>query len=238
MNPAAGSPLRRGAGSALIAVGTAAAIFALTAPGGSSAETSRTVELGAGIRTLDVDLASAHVRVAGAAGETATLRVEGGEHVQHTLAGGTLRVRCAAERSCAGAHIVVGLPRAAGARIAVRDGSVAVERLDGPVALRSHSATLTAFDLRSPAVEVATGSGAVHVSLARVARTLRATSADAPLYLTVPYAYASDGYRVRAHTDGHADFDITRSKEANAPRIEAQSDTGDLLITQRYPNMS
>jgi hypothetical protein len=230
--------LRRGAGSVLVALGTAGVIFALTAPGGSSAGDARTIDLGAGLRTLDLDLAKADVRMSAATGDRLTLRVVGDARIAHSVAGGTARVRCAAGADCSAVRLELRLPRAAGVRARLGAGSAKVTGLAGAIDLQSTSATLTVFDAKPDTLRVRTASGAIHVSLARVATLVDARSTTGSIAVSVPYAYRTDGYAVRTRTRGHLDRDITAVKRQDAPAVRAISDTGDLLITQRYPNMS
>jgi hypothetical protein len=230
--------LRRGAGSLLLVAGTAGALFALTAPGGSSAGAPRTVELGVGVRTLDLALVSAKVRVIGAPGDRATLRVLGDARIEHSAADGSARIRCAAGADCAGATLEVRLPRDAGVRARLGAGSASVTGVSGPIELRATSAALSAIDVRPRSLHATTRSGAIHISLDRVPTVIDARSSTAPISITVPYAYESDGYAVQTRTRGHLDLDITDVRGRRAPRLRATSQTGDILITQRYPNMS
>jgi hypothetical protein len=234
----ADSHLRRAAGSLLLVVGTAAALFALTAPGGSSAGGPRTIDLGAGARTFDVDLASAQVRVSGGSGDRAMLRVAGDARIDHALAGGIARIRCAPGADCSGVHVELRLPRSAGLRARLGAGSASVSGLGGAIDLRSTGAALSVLDAKPDTLRAQTVSGAIHISLARVASLVDARSTSGAISVTVPYAYRSDGYLVRTRTRGHLDLDITAVKGRRAPQVRAASDTGDILITQRYPNMS
>jgi hypothetical protein len=230
--------LRRGAGSLLLVAGTAGVLFALTAPGGSNAGAPRTIDLGAGVRTLDVDLAAAKVRVVGGSGDRATLHVLGGDGIAHTGDGSTSRVRCEPGADCSGATLEVRLPARAGVRARLGSGSVSVTGVSGALDLRGASAALSAIDARPAALRASTRTGAIHISLAAVPDSLEARTATAPISISVPYAYKSDGYAVRARTRGHLDLDITDVRSRRAPRLLAGSESGDILITQRYPNLS
>jgi hypothetical protein len=235
---AADPHLRRGAGSILVALGTAGAIFALTAPGGSSAGAADTIELGVGLRTLDLDLAKADVRMTASTGDRATLRVVGGARIEHVVAGETARVRCGTGADCSGVRLELQLPRAARVRARLGAGSVKVTGLAGAIDLKSTTATLTVLDAKPKTLRIRTASGAIHVSLARVPALVDARSTTGSIAVSVPYAYRTDGYAVRTRTRGHVDLDITAAKRRRAPTVRAMSETGDLLITQRYPNMS
>jgi hypothetical protein len=113
-----------------------------------------------------------------------------------------------------------------------------VSGIAGAIVLRSTSAALSALDVRPRSLRATTESGAIQVSASRVASVVEAESTTGPISISVPYAYASDGYAVSADTRGHRDLDITASAARGAPAVRARSRTGDILITQRYPNMS
>lgn len=238
MSVTADPHLRRGAGSVLVALGTAGAIFALAAPGGSSADGARTIELGSGLRALELDLARADVRMSAATGDQATVRVTGDARIEHAVESGTARVRCGDGADCAGVRLDVRVPRAVGVRARVGAGSMKVTGLGDSIDLQGTSATLTVFDATPRTLRVRTTSGAIHVSLARVATLVDVRSTTGAIAVSVPYAYRTDGYAVRTRTRGHLDRDITAVRRRDAPAVRAMSQTGDLLITQRYPNMS
>ena len=224
----------RTGGATLLSLGTAAAIFAVVAPGRDAGP--RTLGLGTGVRSVSVTLERAEVAVR--AGERASLRVRDGEHVTRSRSGAAVVITCAAGRSCVGARLELTVPRATDLAARLHAGRAEVTGIAGRIDLEGESAALSAIDVRPSALRAVTGSGAVHISLNGIASTLTARTRTSPISIAVPYAYASDGYRLRIRTQGHRDLDITRSPSRSAPTIDAASRSGDLLITQRYPNMS
>jgi hypothetical protein len=232
----AGPTGQRRLGFTLVGVSVVLALIAFNATSDPK-PTKRTQSLGADVRAVDVELASAQLRIVPATADP-SITIDGSNEIQVTVAA-TVRVRCKRPGGCGSPRITVRIPQNAAIRASVDRGAVTVDKLRATsVDLRSTTGDVNAFSLRSPKVTLESTSGEIHASLAAIADSLKTRSTTGGTYLTVPYDYANDGYNYVARSSGQVDLDMTLRRTPEAKRISAVSRSGNIGLAQRYPNMS
>lgn len=122
---------------------------------------------------------------------------------------------------------VVWVPRAVEVRARTTDGRLIVEGVSGPVDARSGAGSVELRALRSPDIQVTTGSGDISARLAVPPARLHARAEEGAVYIGLP---RSGGYQIRADTDtGLRDIRVDSSADGPSA-ITALVRAGDVSI--------
>ena len=118
-----------------------------------------------------------------------------------------------------------------GIDVSTSDGGVTVVGATGPLRLESRDGTIEASQIRSARVDATTSDGSVHVAFASPPQTVRATSRDGSVELTMPDDRTA--YRVTvAVRDGSSAVSVPRDP-TSPRRIRVTTSDGDVSITPR-----
>ena len=112
--------------------------------------------------------------------------------------------------------------------VSTSDGDVTATDVGGPLRLASRDGTVEASQVRSARVEATTSDGSVHIAFAVPPRSVRATSRDGSVRLTLP----DDGtsYAVTVSTrDGSSEVTVPTDPTASR-HITASTSDGDISI--------